>query len=164
MLGMDNVPPTTLRSVNGEKGCMQIYVEKAFDEEQRMKGKIEPPDPGKWNDRIQILRFFDNLVYNTDRNQGNILIDKNWKLWLIDHSRAFRQNDDLLNKAGMTEIDRGIWEKLQALDEQAIKDRLKPYLRKFEVDGLIKRRRKIIEHFKAEIAKRGESAVVRDLK
>jgi hypothetical protein len=164
MLGMDNVPPTTLRSVNGEKGSIQIFLENAMDEEKRLKNKMAPPDADRWNDRIQILRFFDNLVYNTDSNQGNILIDKNWKIWLIDHSRAFRQNEDLQNKAGMTLIDRGIWEKLQALDEQAIKDRLKPYLRRFEVDGLIKRRRKIIEHFKAEIAKRGESAVVRDLK
>ncbi len=36
--------------------------------------------------------------------------------------------------------------------------------RRFELDGLIKRRRKIIEHFRAEIAKRGESEVIRELK
>lgn len=164
MVGMDNVPPATVRSVQGEKGSIQIFVENVMDEGKRLKERIQPPDAIRWNNQLKVMRFFDNLVYNTDRNQGNILIDKDWKVWLIDYSRAFRQNDNLLNKDALVEVDRGIWEKLLALDEQVIKDRMKPFLRRFEVDGLIKRRRKIIEHFRAEIAKRGESEVVRDLK
>ncbi|MBI1737717.1 MAG: hypothetical protein HYR58_00530, partial [Acidobacteria bacterium] len=164
MLGMDYVPPTTLRSVQGEKGSIQAWVENAMDEGKRIKEKIAPPNARRWNNRMQIMRFFDNLVYNTDRNQGNILIDKDWRIWLIDHTRAFRQNENLLNADALVEIDRSIWEKLLALDEQAMRDRLKPYLRRFELDGLVKRRRKIIEHYRAEIAKRGESEVVRDLK
>jgi hypothetical protein len=143
---------------------MQIWLENSMMEKERLRDKLAPPDPRRWNNQLQIMRIFDNLVYNTDRNQGNILIDKSWKVWLIDHTRAFRQNENLLNKDGMVDIDRGIWEKLQAMDEQAIKDRLKPYLRRFELDGLLKRRKKIIEHYKAEIAKRGESEVVRDMK
>jgi hypothetical protein len=164
MLGMDNLPPVVQRSVGGDKGIMQIWVENTMTEKERLRDKLPPPDARRWNNQLQIMRIFDNLVYNTDRNQGNILVDKNWKVWLIDHTRAFRQNENLLNQDGMVDIDRGIWEKLQAMDEQGIKDRLKPFLRRFELDGLIKRRRKIIEHYKAEIAKRGESEVVRDLK
>jgi hypothetical protein len=164
MLGMDNLPPVVQRSVGGDKGIMQIWLENSMMEKDRLRDKLAPPNARHWNNQLQIMRIFDNLVYNTDRNQGNILIDKNWKVWLIDHTRAFRQNENLLNADALVEIDRGIWEKLLALDEQAIKDRLKPYLRRFELDGLIKRRRKIIEHYRAEIAKRGESDVVRDLK
>ena len=164
MLGMDNLPPVVQRSIGGDKGILQIWVENTMMERERLKEKLPPPNPRQWNNQLQILRIFDNLVYNTDRTQMNILIDKNWKVWLIDHTRAFRQNENLLNKDGMVDIDRGIWEKLQAMNEQTIKDRLKPYLRRFELDGLIKRRQKIIEHYKAEIAKRGESEVVRDMK
>ncbi len=163
ILGMDNVPPTILRSINGEKGTLQAWVENAMDEGKRQKEKIAPQNARRWNYQIQIMRFFDNLVYNTDRNQGNIIIDKDWKVWLIDHSRAFRQRDNLNNPDALVEIDKGIWEKLLAMDEKETKTRLKPYLRGFEIDSLLKRRKKIIEVYRAEIAKRGESEVVRDM-
>ncbi len=164
LLGMDNLPPVVERSVNGEKGILQIWVENTMTEMDRQKGKIAPPEPRRWNDQIQVMRFFDNLVYNTDRNAGNILIDKQWKVWLIDHTRAFRKHDDLLNAGAMFIIDRGIWEKLVALDEQMARDRLKPYLTRYEIDGLLNRRKKIIEHFRGEITKRGESDVLHDVK
>ena len=37
-----------------------------------------------------VVRLFDQLIYNTDRNLGNLLIDKDWRLWMIDHTRAFK--------------------------------------------------------------------------
>jgi len=37
-----------------------------------------------------VVRLFDQLIYNTDRNLGNLLIDKSWRLWMIDHTRAFK--------------------------------------------------------------------------
>jgi hypothetical protein len=36
------------------------------------------------------MRVFDQLIYNTDRNTGNVLYDTGWRLWGIDHTRAFR--------------------------------------------------------------------------
>ena len=37
-----------------------------------------------------VVRLFDQLIFNTDRNLGNLLIDKSWRLWMIDHTRAFK--------------------------------------------------------------------------
>jgi len=31
-----------------------------------------------------------SLIYNYDRNLGNLLIDKSWNVWMIDHGRAFK--------------------------------------------------------------------------
>ena len=39
---------------------------------------------------------FDELIRNKDRNQGNLLWTRNWTLWLIDHTRAFRLGKDLM--------------------------------------------------------------------
>ncbi|MBI1750406.1 MAG: metallophosphoesterase [Acidobacteria bacterium] len=164
MLGMDNVPPAVLRSFNGERGSLQVWVEGVMTEGTRQKNKIPPPNARRWNQQIQLMRFFDNLVYNTDRNMGNILIDKDWKVWLIDHTRAFRRHDTLLAPDALVEIDRSAWEKLLALDERAVRERLKPYLRNFEIGALLNRRKKLIEHYRAEIAKRGESEVLREFK
>jgi hypothetical protein len=33
------------------------------------------------------MRAFDQLIYNTDRNLGNLLIDGDWRIWMIDHTR-----------------------------------------------------------------------------
>ena len=48
------------------------------------------PTPRAWNRQMWVVRLFDQLIYNTDRNLGNLLIDKDWRLWMIDHTRAFK--------------------------------------------------------------------------
>jgi hypothetical protein len=35
------------------------------------------------------MALFDQLIFNDDRNQGNMLIGKDWKVWLIDHTQDF---------------------------------------------------------------------------
>ena len=39
---------------------------------------------------MQMLRLFDQLIANIDRNLGNLLIGNDWTIWAIDHTRAFR--------------------------------------------------------------------------
>ena len=36
------------------------------------------------------MRVFDELIANTDRNVGNLLWTTDGKMWMIDHTRAFR--------------------------------------------------------------------------
>ena len=43
---------------------------------------------------MQIVRLFDQLIYNIDRNLGNLMITNDWTIWAIDHTRAFRTYDD----------------------------------------------------------------------
>jgi len=43
------------------------------------------------------MRVFSQLVYDTDRNLGNVLISEDWHLWMIDFTRAFRNNPWLEN-------------------------------------------------------------------
>ncbi len=160
ILGLDTVPPVVLRSYAGRRGSLQIWLEDTMMESERQKKKIRPPDPKRWNQQVQILRVFDNLIYNTDRNMGNILIDKDWKLWMIDHTRAFRRYDQLNNANAIVQCERSLWTRLQQLNEGEVRQRLKPYLRGAEIDALLKRRIKIIERINALIAEKGEDAVL----
>ena len=50
------------------------------------------------------MKMFDNLIGNPDRNMGNLIVDDDWNLFLIDHSRAFVVTKDLPVK--MEHIDR----------------------------------------------------------
>ena len=49
---------------------------------------------------MHVVRVFDELIQNVDRNMGNLLIDTGWRAWMIDHSRAFRLHKKLKNPCG----------------------------------------------------------------
>ena len=160
LLGLDNVPPATLRKLHGENGSVQIWVANAMTERSRVKDNVQPPDDQQWNKQLQVMNVFDALVFNTDRNRGNILITPDWKLWMIDHTRAFRRNLVLRDGVVLNQCERGMYQKLKTLDEAVVRARLKPYLSSFETDALLKRRRLILERLDKVIAERGEEKVL----
>lgn len=159
LLGLDNVPPTVERRIFGEEGTLQAWVEGGLLEGERQRKKIPPPDPRRWNQQVQVMRIFDNLIYNTDRNMGNILIDRDWKVWWIDHTRAFRRYAELQAPDGIIQCERGLYERLRALDAAGAQERLKKYLRKGEIEAIFQRREKLLQHIEQLVRARGESEV-----
>ena len=160
LLGLDNVPPTILRKFQGKRGSLRVWVENAMTETRKIKDNITPPDQAFWSRQIHIMRVFDNLIYNTDRNYGNILIDRNWKVWLIDHTRAFRREKELRNPKLVVKCGRKLWEKLKSLDEQVVRERLKKFLRSSEIKALLRRRDILVQHIQKLIEERGENKVL----
>ena len=141
-------------------GTLQAWIEGGMVEGDRQRKKIAPPDSTVWNRQVQIMRVFDNLIYNTDRNMGNIVIDRNWKLWMIDHTRAFRRFPSLQKTVTLNQCERGMYQRLKTLDEAVVRERLKPYLSSYEMDALLKRRALIVERLDEVIAERGEAKVL----
>ncbi len=162
LLGLDNVPPATLRMLRGERGSVQIWVPNAMTERTRVDEKRAPPVglQLQWQKQLQMMNVFDALVYNTDRNRGNMLITPDWKLWLIDHTRAFRRHGRLHKTATFNQCERGMYERLEGMDEAVVRERLKPYLTSFEIDSLLKRRKLILERLDGLIAERGAARVL----
>lgn len=160
LLEFNTVPPVVERVVDGKRGSLQIWLEGAMNEKERLERGVRSPDPVGWNKQMQTIRVFDALIGNWDRNQGNLLIDRDWRIWMVDHTRAFLRRDDLLDPGKLYQIERGLWQKLQSLDDKEVRERLKPYLTPREIDALLKRHRKLVSHYQAQIAKRGESDVL----
>jgi hypothetical protein len=160
LLGLDNVPPATLRELHGESGNVQIWVANAMTELKRVEDKIEPPDMKRWNKQLQMMNVFNDLVFNIDFNRGNILIMPDWKLFFIDYSRAFLRNPDLPHPGTPNQCERSLYERLKALDEGVVRERLKPYLSTPELDALMNRRKLIVERLDKLIAERGENAIL----
>ena len=164
LLGMDTVPPAVERRVRGTKGTLQIWVENSRNNRELKEAEIQLPPEGlplwRWMMRWQELQLFDNLIYNEDRNFGNVLIDSDWKLWLIDHGRAFRRWKQLQNPDLISFVERSLWEKLQTLDEALIRERLEDYVRPYELSGLLERRRLLVEHIQNLIDENGEGGVL----
>lgn len=163
MLGINRVPPAVARSLKHSSGAMIIWIEDAMTERERLEQDLQPPDIRVWNQQMQIMRVFNNLIARRDVNPGNTLIDSNWRLWFIDSTRAFGNPDDLLCPDLVTSCERGLFERLQALDPAEARRRLKPVLSKAEINALLIRRDKLVALLLELIEERGEEHVIFDM-
>lgn len=160
LLGLDVVPPTVQRQIERVDGSLQLWIEGAMMEKERMEQNIQPPNMLRFVLQIQVMKIFDDLIYNDDRNLGNILYDKDWKHWLIDHTRAFRLFNELPEVSQLQRCERGLWENLQKLDEAVVRERMKGLLNGMEIKGLLQRIDLMIEHYRARIAEKGEAYIL----
>ena len=163
MLNLGMIPVSVERKVAGQTAAVTWWVDDVLMmERQRFQKKIEPPDRAAWNDQIHQARIFNELVYNTDANLGNLLITKDWELAMIDFSRAFRTRKNLRapENIASTRIDRRFYDGLRQLSEETLTSKLGDVLGKSEIQGLLARRDRIVGHFEQEIAKKGEAAVI----
>ncbi len=105
------------------------------------------------------MNVFDALIGNLDRNRGNMLIDPYWRVWFIDHTRAFRGSTRVDTK-NLTVVERSLWEGLRALDPEAVRERVGPFLTDRELNALLGRAEKLVDHFDQLIRRHGEARVV----
>jgi hypothetical protein len=157
LLGLDMVPPTVERRIHGDLSSIQLWVNGCKllkDIDQR-----KCPHPIEWAKQVCRQRVFDNLIANIDRNAGNLLVDDQWNLILIDHSRAFA-SDKMPFEKEMTRIDKEFFAKMKALDEPTLMEHIRPLvLSDSQVRAILKRRDKIVAHFEQLAQQRGEAAV-----
>ena len=162
ILGLNNIPPTVYREVEGRSGSVQLWMEKTTKEVDRRKKGTKPPDATSWNRQSHNMRVFDNLINNIDRNQSNILIDKDWNLWYIDHTRSFAMDESLPTPEKVSRCSRSLYNALKQMDEDLVRETLAPLLRGAEVDAFFVRREKLIKILEDRVAEVGESKVFYD--
>jgi hypothetical protein len=161
LLGMDMIPMYVERNVNGQPSSVSWWVDNVqFDEQQRLQDKIQPPDQDAWNAQIYTFRIFDQLVYNTDSNLTNLLVDKDWKVWKIDHTRAFRLQHSLLNAKNLVKCDRDFLAKMKDLKEETMLRQMQPWCNREEIKAVVARRDLIVKFFDDQVRQKGEAAVL----
>ncbi len=89
------VPPCVERVIQNERGSLCWWVTWKWDEQMRVEQKLRPPDTVDWQRQWDVMRVFRELVDDTDRNQTNMLITEDWRVWMVDFSRAFRKTQAL---------------------------------------------------------------------
>jgi hypothetical protein len=163
ILDLNMIPVSVVRKVGGTEAAVTWWVDDAIMTElDRYKKGIASPNPNQWNQQMWIVRVFDQLIANTDRNLGNLVICKNWDIWMIDHTRAFRARRDLINPANLQRCDRTLLERLRKLDYATLEAAFKPHVTKTEIEGLLARRDRIVEYFDAQVRAKGEANVLYD--
>jgi hypothetical protein len=164
LLGMNMVPVSVERSIGRERGALTWWV----DDVQMMlleyeDSDLSPPNVALWNHYMYHVRLFNELVYNFDANLQNVLVTNDWKLVMIDLTRAFKIDETLLHPENLEgiRIDRHVYHALQDLTFETLAETMGDLLTERQMRALLKRRDLIIEDLNEQIERRGEALVIR---
>jgi hypothetical protein len=160
LLGIDNVPMSVERTVDGQRTAMTWWIDDvAMTEEGRRKTNATDPNPGRFDHYRYRQRIFDELIQNRDRNLGNLVYTTDWTMWMIDHTRAFRLHKELGKPAELIRIERPLYDNLKKLTVESVAAAVGNSLRKAEVEAVLARRDAIIKVLDERIKKLSEAAV-----
>jgi len=159
MLGLHMVPPIAERNIQGKFGAAVYWIENT-----RGWSVTRPPQGPEplWSIQLTRMKMFDLLIGNIDRNQGNLIYDSDWHLFLIDHSRAFIDKKDLKGLAELGRVDRKLWEKMQALTMADLDSGLDKWVDEKGKKAMLIRRDLMAKNIQELIKKRGEASVFYD--
>jgi hypothetical protein len=161
ILAVDDMMPVTVPfQWDQHKGALSWWLDVKMDEGERMKKKLEAPDLNEWGAQVYRMRIFAALVGDTDRNAGNILIGPDWKLWMIDFTRAFRTWKNLEKPETLTRCDKRLLGRMRILTADGITQHTDNLLTVPEINALLSRRDQIIKRFDDLIAQKGASKVL----
>ncbi|TDI38654.1 MAG: hypothetical protein E2P02_20115 [Acidobacteria bacterium] len=160
LLGLDLVPPTVEREIDGKRGSLQLWVEGAFTELDRREKNLETDDYVTWSNQQYKLRLLQQLTYNDDaHNIRNVIYDPSFRVYCIDNSRSFRHFHSLADKSGLRRFSRSALESLKALDAPTLKAKLGAWLANIEIKAVLARRDLLVELATTLAADLGEDAI-----
>ncbi len=163
LLGIEQMMPATVeRAVGGTMGALSWWVDDVLmDEQEREQKDAQPPSGmvGLARQR-QTMWIFGELVRDTDRNKGNVVYTTDWRVVMLDFTRAFRLQKTLTAPATLNGCNRVMFTGLRALTERELKDAVEHHLTAGEVQAVMARRDLLVRHFDRLIAERGEAAVL----
>jgi hypothetical protein len=174
LLGLNLVPPTVERPVNGRPASVIWWLDEvAMNELDRRRKRIDPPDQDGWDRQVQAVRVFDELISNTYRDTApplylntvwdNLLITTDWTIWITDHTGAFRTRQVLQDPDTLVRCPRSLLGRLRELNRPRLQQTLERYLSSQQLDALDMRRALLVKHFDEKIKSHGEGLVLYDL-
>ena len=163
LLELNMVPPYVERAIGGTRASVSWWVNDTIMERDRLQKKLTPPDPDAWNHEMHAVRMFHELIADVDFNATNTLITNDWRVWMIDFTRAFRGAKSLQYPDELSRIDRKLLAKLRGLTRDLLQQKLGRWLTRSEIDPVLARRDLIVAILEKHIAARGEAAVLYDL-
>lgn len=163
MLELNMVPPYVERTVSGRRASVSWWVGDTMMERDRVKQNLTPPDTELWNAQVLAARAFHELIADTDVNMTNLLITKDWRIWLIDFSRAFRTSRTLQEPERLTAVDRRLLARLKGLTREPLRQKLGRWVTGDQIDAVLARRDLLVRTLESQIAAKGEATIVYDL-
>jgi len=150
MLGLGLVPVSSERQVGQQKGLVQYWVDDTYMYWEAEEYNRPYVGHCALDDQVNLMRVFDLLIHNTDRNSTNILVKrKTGQMVWIDHSRAFSNRHRFPKEVDKSQIylTPEIQQALEKLTREQLDERLNAWLNRKQRGALIKRRDMIIRRF-----------------
>jgi hypothetical protein len=148
MLGIGLVPVTVLRTIDGELGSLQLWIEGATDMQDAVDRNLRVGDAELLMQRLMLMYVLDAMIYNIDRNYHNILVrPERDDLFLIDHSRSFRTTKKLpsLKEERPIPVPERVARSLRGLDLAALTAELDGLLKPQQIRAVEARRRLLVD-------------------
>lgn len=154
-LGMDMVPPAVeRRGPDGEMGAMIYWIENVHGWDPKNPPTVD--DQFAWDRQIIRMKMLDQLIANIDRNQGNLIYDNDFHLFLLDHSRAFTSEKNISKLPSPNRIDGVVWDKMEALTFDELKGALGEWLLgDGEIRALLERRDRMKKYIDKMVKDKG---------
>ncbi|MGB7294290.1 MAG: metallophosphoesterase [Candidatus Aminicenantales bacterium] len=160
-LGLDLVPPAVPRTINDTSGSLQMFIENAMRESDRKRENITPPDPEAFNQAMADLKVFENLVYDSCKNDKDTLIQREMgKVYRVDFSEAFAPENGTVPGCEILSCSRRLYQRLCDWEREKVTTLLAPYLNEEEIRALHARQGSIVRMIQEQIEKQGESDVL----
>ena len=167
LLKLNMVPPCIEKRFKGERGSCSLEAEFIMMYREKMEQDLEiPPHYIRSSFRaVYLMRTWDNLIANGDRNWGDILITEDWRIILIDHSRTFQASKKHTKKLiykgkgedePIRELPRAFVERLKSLTFKKIREAVGEYLKDKEIEAVLTRRDLILKEVDRLIKKFSE--------
>lgn len=163
-LEMNMVPVAVLRRYRGDDGCFVDWIDNASTGTQ-LEVKPSGPQMAYLAGQKAVMRLFDALIYNVDRRPENWLVDHDtFKLYLIDHSRAFRESKDLPEEFASTRarLSWELYEALQELGHEHLGEVLGDLITNRQLEAVLERRDRILEKIDKERREYGDQIIFSD--
>ena len=161
LLGIDIIPPVVPKTVDKQKGSLQIFMENCITEDKRRPKKLEPPNPKAFNNALEEINVFENLTYCPREDLGDILIHLNtWRVYRVDFMEAFDPLPELLPDVELSRCSIRLYKSLQNVSPKSINLTLSPYLNAAEIASLLERRALILKRLDSLINDKGRDAVL----
>jgi hypothetical protein len=161
LLGLDIIPPTVERSVEGVPGALQLFVENALSERDRERLDLPSPDETAFRRALDEIRVFEILTGAACGDKDDTLIHKpTWKVCRVDFSEAFPADPALEVDCPLERCPRRLYERMLRTARSMVEPTIKPYLSDSEINSLCERKKRVVSRLQQLMKEKGERAVL----
>jgi len=161
LLGLDIMPPTVERPVEGTPGALQLFVEDSLSARDLERLALRPPDPTAFRQALDEIRVFEILTGDACGDKDDTLVDKeSWKVCRVDFSEAFPADPALDETCPLERCPRRLYERFLRTPRTMVETKLKGNLSDSEINSLCERKKRIVARLQQLIKEKGERAVL----
>lgn len=146
LLGVGMVPATIVAAVEGKSGVLQMRQPRVITEQMRLDQGLSFPNWCERGNSYQVVTAFDALINQRQRSVNNLAYSHRMtRIHLTEHADAFGATKQLPATSVQPVLSATLRERLQALDQTLLEQRIGDSLSKRELAALLKRRDTMLE-------------------